>query len=934
MGYDAANIGKARLKVELLPNSPFNAIPQQEFAYYFTEDNLSDMEHVNIAACPAPFNGFRIDEKLDNYDNYLVDNEVTLLEEAKIVNDGIAVPVNQAATLNAARAEELRPKDKRQRDFFTWMVDENLFLNEGGTAAATTGSPSDATAASTGASNAGSANPSPVNFATAAARTDNTPTWTYNLKVKPGAGNNASALSPFMTRSAPSPTKPVHWGVTMISSLARNQPFELLFYHEGQVQTVAEQVATPLKARFQGIDLDLTKKAYFALEMGRGTLHHFLILFVQDLSPRMYALSGNASARTATLLSEFSSFSGEKLFNPENSYITLKVEPVAAGMVISSNQFGSTPWIVQGAGDAPLFVGEGQLSLYSGNVQAGFLMRPVQYLKSGEFITPKVNIIQVGDDSRQPTCTTAIKGLGEDQQNASYTISASGGSGSTAEVHAVDSELVNNKKIKTFIEQDAHEKPLTNGKRKVITTLISSEDSGSSQSASSGPPDSGAIKKVDYQVHITLQSTNLTQGNGYVVENGRSPYVWQARCELAQTSEGQSVGNGIDISCDVLSCELTNNSTSYNELSHTGTLKVLNKPRKAGGIDYRGYMNRAVYIRISGWWENGAGHDPGADERTIFEGMSIGATVDTQRERETVTFKLEDYMNALEGGKFILSPYYDGMSAPLAVRDIAKQLGIAEEKILSGDSQIKGSDQSKSFVLPFNNPFEEPQFRFKDGSSYKAAVVRIAVLDGKVVYFDNKGNFHYDPIPGGIFGDENTTPKVDFFTSVSAAPSAKQVAWNVSSFSRQINDTYNVLQVSTIDKDTGGIVTIADANEAAIFDPTAEGYLGYRKHLIIKEPSLGSVSAAGRYFQNYRERIFIPPLTVRFETYGYSGLKPLDTITLDGQKMRILNLQLHLDAKENQYWMNIEGEWFFSAGKWQNPAVAGAGAASSGSPSG
>lgn len=906
MGFNAANIGKARLQVLLLAKSPFSSVPQQEFAYYFTADNLGSMEVSDkIAAVTAPMNGFRIKESLDNYDNYLMDSTGIYLEDATTELDGIITPVNFDALHRAREVDKQRPKSGEQREFFTWVIDDNLFFSEGGSTANTTDS------------NADSPNPAPVPFATSRLRNDNTPTWTYNIEVKPGSGQNVSALSPFMTRCTPSPTKSVHWGVTLATALARNQPFEILFQHARQVQTVAEE-AKDLKPRFSGLGY-LTKKAYFCLEIGKGTDINLMIVFAQDFPPRIYRLGGKGNTRTATMISEFEGFSGQKLFDPENAYITLKIEPVAAGLIITSNKFSDRPWIVNGAGNDPLFVGEGQLSLYSGNVQAGFLMRPVQYEASGTFETPEETVVQLSDDSRKPTCTTAIKGLGEDQQNAS------GGATPTdpPEVHAVDAETVNGKGVKTFIENEAHQKPLQNGKRKIRTTLISVVDPP--QGSAQGPSTDGGIKKNKFRVKIFMQSTNLAQGNGYVVKNGRSPYIWQLRCELPQSAEGSDSGSGTDISCDVLSCDLAFNSTNYNELSHTGTLKVLNKPRKAGGIDYRGYTNRAVYMRILAWWENGAGHDPGGGERAIFEGMSIGATVDTQRERETVTFKLEDYMNALEGGKFVLSPYYDGMVAQLAVKDIVKQSGLAESRILSGDNAIGNANDAESFVLPFNNPFEEPQFRFKDGSSYKAAVVRIAALDGKTVYFDSKGNFHYDPIPGGIFGDENTTPVAEFFTSVAAAPAGKQVAWNVSSFSRMVNDTYNVLQVSTISKDTGGVIHIADANSASIFDPTSEGYLGFRKHLMIKDPSLGSVSAAGRYFQNYRTRIFIPPLTVRFETYGYSGLKPLDTISLDGQKMRILNLSRKMDAQSNNYWMTIEGEWFFSAGKWQNPTAAGNG---------
>lgn len=912
MAYDPANIGKARLLVEMLPQSPFNAIPQQELGYYFTTDNLPSMVNpVNIIALPNPLNGFRNAETSDNFDNFLVDASSIPLEVASVPstdNPGVLSLVDSKAAELFIQVTDLRPDatSGNQKQFFTWKTSENLFVidqfNAPGQDANSTNPTIDPT----------TTNPAPTTFANLSTRTDNSPKWTYNIKTSPNGEANVSPLTPFMTRVSPSRDRAVHWGCVMTTAMAQNQAFEITFYHEGQIHTPAD-TAPKMDLRFAGItDIDLTRKAYFALETGRGTPSHYLFLFVQNLQPRFYVLSGTGQQQTATLTAQFSAFSGEKLFNPENANFTVKVEPVGESLLVTSNQFNDTPWIIQGNAQSIFFIGKGPLAVYSGNVQAGFYMRPIQYLPTGTFQTPLDTIIQTPNDSRTPVATTALKGAGEVQQNIN----------SDGTVHAVDAEFVNGQKITSFIEADAGQAPDPGAKRKIFLTVkqVTDPNSETSQAPATGPAGQG-LKKT-YQTSVKLQSSDLAQGNGFVVTNGRSPYIWQERLDLVQAPTQQGAFSGVDISCDVLSCELAWNSTSYNELSHTGTLKVLNRPRVGTGEDYRGFTNRAIYFRISAWWENGAGHDPGSDDRVIFNGMSVGATVETTLEREVVTFKLEDYMNALEGGKFILSPYYDGMKASKAVADIVKQLGVADASILSGDSPIStNTAAANEFVLPFANPFEEPQFRFKDGSSYKAAVVKIATLDGKVVFFDTKGNFHYDDIPGGILGDQNTPSVVDFFSSVSDAPSAAQVVWNQAQFTRAVNDTYNVLQVSTVDKETGALIHIADANFAGLHDPQAEGYLGYRKHLLIREPALGSAAAAGKYFNTYRERIFIPPLTTRFETYGYSGLKPLDTITLDGQKVRILNVSLSMNAQENQFWMTVEGEWYFTAGKWQNSNV-------------
>lgn len=909
MSFEPGNIGKATMKVEILSRSPFNSIPQQEFGYFFTRDNLSSMSNVDsIYALPPPFNGYRIIEDTENYDNYLVDKDGIYLEDA--VLEGSSTPVDSAARENAAIVAKLKKQMQGQKEFFTWQICENLFLQSSSASSTTAAieSPGEQAAQTAATKSKSVPNPPPASFKAAAKKTDNTPLWTYNLKVKPGANFVANALSPFMIRSAVANDRPVHWGVSMRTSLAKNQPFEIFFYHEGQVHTIAE--TADLNCKFANLEeLKLATKAYLAVEIGKGSPHNYLMLFVQDLPPRFYRLGGKGQTLSAGLISEFTEFSGDQLFNLE--HFTVKVEPVVTGLMISSNMFHDAPWIINGSGSDPIFIGQGPLTLYSGNVQAGFLMRPVQYRTNGTFDTPPQTIVQAGGDSRSITFTTAVKGTGDVEQISSYNDQGAG------EVHAVDSEKVNGASIKTFIEAQTGERPLNNGNRKI---KVGKEDlTDANQTGNSG----GSIRKKKVRANVHLTSTDVPQGNGYLVKNGRSPYIWQLRGELPLSGGGATVGDGTDISCDVLSCDLAWNATSYNEFSHSGSLKVINKPRTLG-LDYRNYTNRAVYFRISAWWENGVGHDPGGEERVIFEGMSTGTSIETTRERETITFKLEDYMNALEGGKFILSPYYDGMAAPLAVRDIVRQLGVPDGSIMGGDSAISADNlPADAFVLPFSSPLEEPQFRFKDGSSYKAAVVRLATLDGKTVYFDNHGRFHYDDIPGGIFGDENTAPKVDFFTSIFDAPTGKQACWNMSSFSRAVNDTYNVLQVSSVDKETGAIIHLADANEASLHDPTAEGYLGYRKHLLIKESALGSVAAAGRYFQSYRQRVFIPPLTARFETYGYSGLKPLDTVTLDGQKLRVLNIQVQLNKQDNSYWMNVEGEWFFSAGKWQNPTVTG-----------
>jgi hypothetical protein len=368
-----------------------------------------------------------------------------------------------------------------------------------------------------------------------------------------------------------------------------------------------------------------------------------------------------------------------------------------------------------------------------------------------------------------------------------------------------------------------------------------------------------------------------------------------------------------------MSCDLSWNATSFTEFAHTGSFKVLTFP-KVGEIDMRTYTNRSIYIEIWGHWMYGVGDE---QARKIFTGMTTGSNVEIVAGKEVINFQIMDYMNVLEGVKFVLSPYYDGMKASKAVRDIVRQTGLSDASIFSGSSNISNAnDDPSEYGLPFTNPFEQPQFRFKTGSSLKEAVLKIAELDLKTVFFDTEGNFHYDPIPGGIFNNLDTTPVAEFVSSPNDTDDPTLVAWNMVSFGRGINDVYNVIQVNTVDKATGNPIITGVTYNASIFNPKAEGYLGFRKLLIMQDAAIGSVDAANKYLDTYRNRVTKPPITFKFETFGRSDLKPLAIITLDGQKARIMNISMRSDAATPTWWMSFECEWFDAAQqKSDSPAV-------------
>jgi hypothetical protein len=904
----AGNIGRARVKVSFLNKSPFTGQPRQEVAHYFTEDNFPSLSHYNTESLPAPINGIRNIEDLKNYDNYISDGEYYIDEatyaQTVTVTDDSGSPSSESATTTVTsnvdvdpsangRIKQKQEDDKNasatqkatnalEKDFFTWVTSNPIF----------TDSP-------------------PAGKFSDPPKMDNSPAWSLVALSRPGGDGKVKMLTPFMRKSPPDRKSPIHWGCKMKNAIAQNQPFEMLFYYCQRDPAVADQSPklTPIFTFFAEngqtqLDLSLHNSIYIAIEFGLGDpQHHFLLIFQSEQAPALYQVSGKTAVRKAI----FTGFNSSVVFDPSHKHFTVKIEPVGGSLIIRSNVFADKPWIITTPPDRPMFIGKGNLTVYSGNVQAGFAMRPIQYESYGDFSTPETEFTIISSGS-QPICTTSIKGPGTVQQNMSYTEDGN------PECSMTDTEKVNGASVKTFIEADSGQSGRdgeVNRKINVTTRETTPSNQGSG----------GSSPTKTFVTTATLESSDVTQGGSYVVKNGRSPYIWLVRCAVdpARGGDPDCAGVECDISCDVLSVDLTQNATSYNEIQHNGTLRVLNKVsnRLNGLFDYRQYTNRAVYVRIEAWWEIGVGHDPGGGNRNIFEGICFGGTVETKAETEIISFKLEDYMSAISGSKFVLCPPYDGMSASLAVRDIMLQMGMADSRILTGNTSISQADLTEDLGLPNIRPNQEPQFRFNDGTSYKDGILKIAKLQMRTIYFDRFGNFHYDVLPGGVFTDANAAPSIEFFSSairgdLFALDKLKRIAWNMVSFTTLVGDVYNVIQINSVDKVTRGYISAGIAYKEGISDPRARGFLGFRKHLMISDPVYGSIGAANRAVVEYASRVFIPPISARFEIYGYTGIKPLDIIALDGQRLRIMNITTHLSAAENTYWQTIEGEWFDS----------------------
>jgi hypothetical protein len=106
----------------------------------------------------------------------------------------------------------------------------------------------------------------------------------------------------------------------------------------------------------------------------------------------------------------------------------------------------------------------------------------------------------------------------------------------------------------------------------------------------------------------------------------------------------------------------------------------------------------------------------------------------------------------------------------------------------------------------------------------------------------------------------------------------------------------------------GGLIYKGHTFYDLIDDPSAEGFLGYRKVFWQQEGAFGDYDTIVKALKHYSKMRY-PPITTSFETYGVPGLKPLDIVALDNQLFYITEITHDIEADTNRWWMSISGKW-------------------------
>lgn len=395
--------------------------------------------------------------------------------------------------------------------------------------------------------------------------------------------------------------------------------------------------------------------------------------------------------------------------------------------------------------------------------------------------------------------------------------------------------------------------------------------------------------------------------------------------------------------------------------------------------------DKAFYVTVSYWWENGIGardaiankikrREPPRDSDLLIQmtGIAYGATIEKSVNKLYMDVKVQDYMSALQKQIIFNSPFFDGVSDTQAVYELMKMahfdddtkqrarvdrrpLGYLQKIIRDvnriGDGKfVYNGEESRCrrYDLPGSYAdLANPAVKFQNGETFESALKKLAQLSSKIVYFDRWGVLRFENIPAieAAFQSGNRRdfkPVYEFTTSpfkirssgsgaggtgevvtdrfvFDSKKHAAHLVYNVVSYSRSVEDCVNQIVLFTASNNikksdgssTGGFIVEGYTFFEQIWDPNAEGFLGFRKPFYQSNGIFGGIEGIRNGLLHYAKMKY-PPATISFQTYGVPGLKALDIVTLDDNLFYITEISHEIDPSTNNWWMNITGEWLKS----------------------
>lgn len=361
-------------------------------------------------------------------------------------------------------------------------------------------------------------------------------------------------------------------------------------------------------------------------------------------------------------------------------------------------------------------------------------------------------------------------------------------------------------------------------------------------------------------------------------------------------------------------------------------------------------------------------HPAESDLLIQMTGFAEGASLEKSVNKLYMDFTIKDYSAILEDQFIYNSPFFDGVADSVAIYELArlahfddndeKESGIDRRPLGYLQKVITEPNYSQCRSFRYNgeeciyrdydlpgsySDLANPSVRFQNGETYWSAMQKIAALATKVIYFDRWGVLRFENSPAieAAFNSgerQKFTPKFQFVTTPFKVASAGEegdaaserfifdpnlhashFVWEVVKYSRSVEDCVNQIILFTASNDilvddgrrTGGFIVEGYTFFDQIFNPAAEGFIGYRKPFYQSNGVFGGIEGVRIGLQHYAKMKY-PPALISFQTYTVPGLKPLDIITVDDQMFYITEIANEIDPENNKGWCTISGEWLKS----------------------
>jgi hypothetical protein len=503
----------------------------------------------------------------------------------------------------------------------------------------------------------------------------------------------------------------------------------------------------------------------------------------------------------------------------------------------------------------------GSIDIYGTNVQTSINTCPMTFSPLGMFVLPIPKTVNESNRATGgaiiTTRWTAIKADGNADEN-----------GSVAKIASADGRTTYGVDCRLFLGDCGTDSPDGVGDVYHKQGIVYLAKSGSNFT-------SPALSGVDFYFMAMNCENSIMGGYGGTVCNNGVPYFFRVRGMRHRNTTDVKHTEYNDISDKIISIDETATAPDYFHIKRSLSIIAYDPDMSLVALNGK---QTGITLIFQG--------------KKTFRGLVTNVTRSKIAGKETCILNCEDYIYVLNGVQVINSPFYDGMVAKAAIKDLAKKAGF--------NSVIVDWTDGDDFFLPSGYAFSRPAVKFQPRQSIFECIIGIARRFECFIYFDGEGQLHLSKLPGGLFSVSDGSTVVPF---QSTDPNGLNPIIGEKNITYNFDSTVETISVWTVDRDTRNAIMYAKS--------AGNEVLAFNKTWLYDQPSFGELDAVKAWVADAAKRMFKAILKCSFKTVGQNSgnLMPFDFITVDGESFRLMSVKRNFNADNNEVISAYEGEW-------------------------